>query len=217
MLPLWPPLRWLLWASGSALLNGAARQDERLLGFDARSLAVEPEAWPPDRRSTYLLRPRVQQPLSTDPLVWPRVIGESEGGLSTTIVEPDLTSLQQRLRRIDHRARPCAVIALSILPVPLDPDSLRPLPAPEPSTIDDGWSHLGYDVSDEGLLSGLSNCGYGQGEVGALRAEWGPDLNDHHLFRDAARALEFRTITDERVTEHAPFFVYGLYEVRPAS
>ena len=198
-------------------MNGAARHHERLLGFDARSLAVERQAWSPERRSTYLLRPSVGQPLSTDPLVWPRVIGESEGGLSTKIVEPDLTLFQQRVRRIDHRARPYAVIALSILPVPLDPDSLRALAAPEPSTIDGGWSHLGYDVSDEGLLSGLSNCGYGEGEVGAMRAKWGPDLNDRHLFRDAARALEFRTITDERVPEHAPFFVYGLYEVRRAS
>lgn len=216
MLPLWPPLRRLLWASGSALLSGDARHHERLLGFDARSLAVQRQAWPPARRSTFLLRQSVEQPLSTDPLVWPRVISESEGGLSTRIVEPDLTLFQQRLRRIDYRA-PCAVIALSIVPVPLDPDSLRALAAPEPSTVDGGWSHLGYDVSDEGLLSGLSNCGYGDGEVSALRAEWGPDLNDHHLFRDAARALKFRTITDERVPEHAPFFVYGLYEVRRAS
>jgi hypothetical protein len=188
-----------------------------VLGFDARSLAVEPQAWPPERRSTYLLRPRVEQPLSTDPLVWPRVLGESDGGLSTRMVEPDLAVLQERLCRIDHRAGPYVIVATSILPVPSDPDSLGHLAAPEPSTIDGGWSHLGYDVSDEGLLSGLSNCGYGQGEVGALRAEWGPDLNDHHLFRDAARALEFRTITDERVPEHAPFFVYGLYEVRLAS
>jgi hypothetical protein len=217
MLPLRPPLRRLLWVSGSALLNAGARHHERLLGFDARSLVVEQQAWPPERRSTYLLRPSVDQPLSTDPLVWPRILGESEGGLSTTIVEPDLTSFQQRLGRIDHRARPYAVIAVSILPVPLDPDSLRALPPPEPSTIDGAWSRLGYDVSDEALLSGLSNCAYGDGEIGALRAQWGPHLNDHHLFRDAARALEFRTITDERVPEHAPFFAYGLYEVRRAS
>ena len=203
----------MLWASGSALLNGDARHRERLVGFDARSLAVESATWPAERRSTYLLRPDVARPLSIDPLVWPRVLGESEGGLSTRVAEPELALLQERLRVIDHHARPYAIVAISILPVPADPDSLRSLSAPEPPTLDSGWSRLGYDVADEALLSGLSNAGYREDEVGALRARWGPELNDHHLFGDAARALELRSVTDGRVPEHAPFFVFGLCEV----
>ena len=178
--------------------------DERLLGFDARSLAEEPEAWPPERRATFLLRPSVAQPLSTDPLVWPRVVEES------ALLAPSLRGLQRRLTGIDG---PYAVIAVSLLSVPPGPDSLRALPTPEPAAIDGGWRRLGYDVSDAALLSGLSNCGYDAGGVDALRARWAPELNDHHLFGDPARALEFRELTDERVPEHAPFFVYGLSEV----
>jgi hypothetical protein len=189
--------------------------NERLVGFDARSLGVDPDAWPPERRSTYLLRPRVAQPLATDPMVWPRVLGESDGWPPTKLVEPDLARLQEQLRSSAHRAY--VIVAISIVPVPSDPDSLRLLPAPDPSTIDGSWTPLGYDVSDEALLSGISNCGYAEDEIGALRARWGPELNEHHLFRDAARALEFRRVTDERVPEHAPFFVFGLSEVSRGS
>ena len=185
-------------------MSGAARDQERLLGFDARALA--PEAWPPDRRSAYLLRPSVAHPLSTDPLVWPRVIEDQE--LATRLVEPDLARLEARLSHVDPRSY--AIVALSILPVPAYPDGLRHLAAPEPPAVDDTWTRLGYDVSDGALLSGLSNSGYAARDVRALRSVWEPQLNEHHLFDDAARALEFRVLAERRVPEHAPFFVFGL-------
>ncbi len=65
-------------------------------------------------------------------------------------------------------------------------------------------------MADSGLISGLSNCGYDE-EVTELRQRYGPHLNPHHLFAEREPALQFRRVTSERVLEHAPFFVYGLY------
>ncbi len=42
---------------------------------------------------------------------------------------------------------------------------------------------------------------------------WGPHLNEDHLFTDPDQACAFREASDARVREHAPFFVYGLYDV----
>ena len=46
-----------------------------------------------------------------------------------------------------------------------------------------------------------------------LRRRWGPHLNEHHLFDDMDRAVEFEAMTDKRVEEHAPFYVYGIYSI----
>ncbi len=80
-----------------------------------------------------------------------------------------------------------------------------------PATVSDEWTLLGFDVADAGLVSGLSNCGYDQAEIAALRSSWATHLNEHHLFTDVRRAFSFRDLSDPRVPEHAPFFVYGLY------
>jgi hypothetical protein len=73
---------------------------------------------------------------------------------------------------------------------------------------------LGFDVSDGSLLSGLSNCGYSKRDIPALRMRWAPYLNAHHLFDDLKQAYEFRDQSNQRVLEHAPFFVYGLWFIK---
>ena len=75
------------------------------------------------------------------------------------------------------------------------------------------WPFLGFDVSDGSLLSGLSNCGYYPDELSTLRPQWQSRLNAWHLFEAREDAFEFRSLADKRVTEHAPFFVFGLYLV----
>jgi hypothetical protein len=75
------------------------------------------------------------------------------------------------------------------------------------------WERLGYDVADSSLISGLSNCGYTPQEAGVLRPAWSRRLNKHHLFEEMQPASEFSQLTNRRVPEHAPFYVYGLYVV----
>jgi hypothetical protein len=76
-----------------------------------------------------------------------------------------------------------------------------------------GWRFLGYDIADAGDISGLSNCGYEGHELESLRPTWAPRLNDHGLFSDASDAISFRSVTDKRVAEHAPFRVCGIWLV----
>ena len=78
--------------------------------------------------------------------------------------------------------------------------------------MSEAWEFLGFDVADEWLLSGLSNCGYGD-DAEPLRREWAGHLNGHHLFDNLDKAIEFEALTDKRVEEHAPFFIYGIYSI----
>jgi hypothetical protein len=61
------------------------------------------------------------------------------------------------------------------------------------------------------------NCGYQRSELAGLRASWTSDLNEHHLFTDVKRAFAFRDLTDRRIPEHAPFFVYALWLIESHS
>lgn len=72
------------------------------------------------------------------------------------------------------------------------------------------WPVLGYDVADEWLVSGLVNCGYAREEKQRLSKVWIVSLTRHGLFRDANAAIDFVKVANERVPEHAPFFVYEL-------
>jgi hypothetical protein len=87
----------------------------------------------------------------------------------------------------------------------------------DPAARSPEWQLLGFDVSDGGLLSGLSNCGYTPDEIHMLRPQWQPRLNARHLFDAVEDAFEFRQLTDARVPEHAPFFVFGLYLISVTS
>ena len=97
----------------------------------------------------------------------------------------------------------------------------KPGPYPEPReiarphTLDSGWEYLGCDVSDFLGVSGLSNAGFlpDREDTEALRREWAHRLNRHHLFDDLADARAFQALADQRVSEHSPFFVMGLWRV----
>lgn len=68
---------------------------------------------------------------------------------------------------------------------------------------------LGFDVADAGFWSGLSNCGYTTEELARLRPEWSKRINDFGLLQSGGDALTFREVSDRRVPEHAPFWVYS--------
>ena len=76
-------------------------------------------------------------------------------------------------------------------PLPIETIPIRP---------DASWQFLGFDVSDQYLLSGLSNCGYTDAELPRLRQDWQHHLNDHHLFDNLAAAGDFRELTDAQVS-----------------
>jgi hypothetical protein len=68
-------------------------------------------------------------------------------------------------------------------------------------------------VADAGGISGLANCAYTEEQVRQLGTVWAPRLNSFGLFSNVGDAAAFRQLTDQRVLEHAPFWLYGLWQL----
>jgi hypothetical protein len=204
----------------------------RLLGFDARETAEDctTAPLPHDMRQQFLLRPEIQCPLSIDSGVWPTyflyypevwdLLGRQKPPLID--VDPDCSgglwlSLNRMKRRLSEHARPAVLLAVELFApeettVAEFPSSLI-YSKPEPSMLPADSLLLGYDVADAGFTSGLSNCGYSDEELEALRPEWAKRINDFGLLRAQEDAFAFVEISNRRVPEHAPFWVFGLYRV----
>lgn len=192
---------------------------ELVLGFDAREVALPfAHSWPQERREQYLLRPDLEKPLSTDVMVWESVFHLNEQVALPKWIGPvqelwdSLERLETFLKHEDAQlTKPYQVIGVTrFLDSRLQAEMQNHFQI-TPAEIDKSWQLLGYDVSDTYLLSGLSNCAYTSDEIKIFRERWSPQLNQHHLFTDYEQANVFKHMSDERVKEHAPFFVYGLY------
>lgn len=199
------------------------RMSMSVLGYDARHPVskVKTASWTAQERELFLLRPEVTTPLSLDPCLWPSYFvpacvepSSHEIAVSWDHPEynvlgffPSLTSMNELLGN-----RPHTVIAVTCSPENTRPawEGYWPDQAIEPSPE---WQFLGFDILDEHLTSGLSNCGYTNGEGPIWRNQWAPYLNDHGLFTDLSFAQSFAKVTDVRVKEHAPFQVLGIYLV----
>jgi len=169
---------------GSHLRLDSPEGDEPCIEIVRRvSIGGRPDAWTAERRERYLLRLDVPQPLSVDVRVW-AAAAQSEGD---TIV-----------------------VSVLLRGVAKDGQGIW---LPRALHVDDEVELLGYDVADDVMTSGLSNCGYSDEEKERLRPVWAPQLNRFHLFDRANLALQFKGITEARVPEHAPFFVFGLYRL----
>lgn len=198
--------------------------EQALLGFDARVMSLAPDAtWDAVRRGLYLLRSDVQKPLSVDPMVWPSLFGDRVQVPEWRGPNQGLWDDLYRMRTSLSQLAPAEHWTIAVSWVSAEgfsKPSVHEGPYRErmtPPTIGDAWKPLGFDVADAGLTSGLSNCGYQQTEIAGLRATWASHLNEHHLFGDLKRALAFRDLTDRRVPEHAPFFVYALWLIEGQS
>jgi hypothetical protein len=178
---------------------------EATIGFDLRSTASDP-SWTVDRRTRFLLRRDVASVRSVDPLAWVRPPGlppspEAEG------LWPKLSDLVAAAHALDHAD------AMAVRITALEEDERPPDSA---GTIEPAFERhdlLGYDVADYNLLGGLTNCGYAPEEAASLAPVWAPRLNEWHLFGNPEDATAFAVVTAKRVPEHAPFFVYGIYQL----
>lgn len=186
----------------------------RLVGFSANEIESDGRKTPipADIREVFLLRPEIELPYSVDEHVWPSVWGMNDGPQADGHgLWLNLDRLQRSL--IEH-GRTAILIAVELL-VPSNPpafgfpysliDSTQ-----EPPTVPDDSICLGFDVADGGFWSGLSNCGYSEAERAELRPKWHGRINDFGLLQSEQDALEFRDLSDARVLDHAPFWVYRL-------
>lgn len=216
--------------------NGASHL---VIGFDAReNWRPFSESWPEDRKNSFLLRVQCEKPLSTDSLVWPSIFQGSEQGYfpknPKLLDRPDFTGQVAGLWEdfVELKSfvastapsMPHRLIAITLVIGVLGDDEVESWHrrgcdegernfGVQPKVPDPSWKWLGYDVSDGFLLSGLSNCGYSSSEIIEFRKQFGSDLNGNHLFSHINRADEFRKKCDSRIAEHAPFYLYGIWEV----
>ncbi|MCI0711643.1 MAG: hypothetical protein L0154_15920, partial [Chloroflexi bacterium] len=190
--------------------------DEIIIGYDIRDLEYD-FSWASERIDKYLLRKRQVRPLSTDVSVWASCFDVELPLDMRTRNNVDLwRNLQIMIDMGSNKstanevAKPVA-IAVTVFGEPeLSLDHLD-LSDIHPPQIESDWEFLGYDVSDKFLLSVLTNCGYSEEESGSFGQMYADHLNEYHLFTDLNMAINFRSRSDERVKEHSPFCIYGIY------
>jgi hypothetical protein len=191
---------------------------ENVIGYDAREMWRQPSAdWDWSRRQSYLIDTAVSKPLSVDTMVWASVFDGEHNGDRWKCPEmpeeyelwPDYEAMFRAIQIFGTEKLGCYWgIALTVLPETAVTSIWEKLGllqgAPKSS-----WELIGYDVADEGFISALSNCGYFEGETKPTAER----LYEHHLFSERSAAEEFRTLSNHRVSEHAPFFVFGIYRL----
>jgi hypothetical protein len=195
-----------------------------LLGFSARAMHTpRNEAV----RSEQLLRPELDWPLSTDTMVWPTVFDTSgkERAHRATTVQNLWGPLEVLQREIATQLAPGRwpngsywIVAVAWMTTPANPQVRWPdegtaVATISPNAIEDHWEFLGYDVSDDRLLSGLTNCLSGAHHEFSCWHRWAKELNDYHLFDDLDDANEFSDAISRAIDTHSPFHPYGLWRV----
>jgi hypothetical protein len=201
---------------------------EQILGYDARDYRDDYGVlWPQQRREQYLYRFDVKKVLSVDTRVWPTVfaaLAQAPPPHQATL--QDLWASAQSLRgavsEIGQQQAPPAFRTVAVTLVYDGTKNAHPAreqiaTLADPKAISPDWHLVGYDVADAFLLSALTNCGFlpGYDDAGRMRQEWGPYLNEFHLFRELKVASAFREMSDQRLAaDHAPTFVYGIRIVK---
>jgi hypothetical protein len=208
----------------------------RILGFDFRVGMDDKllgERWPEQRRSQYLLRPDVVAPLSVDTGVWPSLFDfDSPQSNATAYPVPandnyfhhqglhlwaDLPEMRRAVLNNTHQPKKgfSACFTLEDDGFVLSEEKWR-MAFEEPTVpagLDARWALMGYDVADRFFTSGLSNCGYNVEEAERARATWRESINTNGLFSSADEARRFKEYSDTRVQAHAPFYIFGIYEI----
>ena len=188
--------------------------------------------WDQKQRDEYLLAPSTPWPLSVDGLVWPSLFRVSKvdflPDLAPHVIDavpgrfPDHSDFEQlkNIREMSRR-RNGIMIAIELFTEKVPEGDVITyeqagalcgfeVPVTNPASLPAQSHFLGFDVADASHLSGLCNCGYKTEQKKELSVRWAKRLNDFGLLQSLEDALEFREMTDKRVAEHAPFWIYGL-------
>jgi hypothetical protein len=208
-----------------------------LVGFDIRLDAEQYVKlwWDQKRRDDYLLSPDTQWPLSIDGLVWPSLFRVAKfdplPDLAPHVIDvtpgrfPHHSDLEQLKKIRELAGRSGGIItAFELFTEKVTEGEFityekadivhgLEVPVTNPASLPKLTEFLGFDVADAGHISGLSNCGYKEEEKGRLGKLWGKRLNKYGLLPSLGDATEFREMTNERVPEHAPFWIFGIHRL----
>jgi hypothetical protein len=202
------------------------RSNELLLGFDAREMWLDvAEYWPEESKRHFLLRQDIVRPLSTDEYVW-RSVFYVDSSLQYPEWTGPIQNLWDNLATLQayldttwiERTFPYWLIAVTLEEDVCECENLLEWHDRVSNLIttprDPAWAFLGYNIADKWLTSGLSNCSSNETEMQILRDTYASALNEHHLFDAIKPAVDYVHVTNERVREHAPFFVFGLWLIK---
>jgi len=212
------------------------RQAETLIGFTCREMQygtawvgrsddlVLPRAnvWDDPTKARLLLREDVKRPLSTDHEIWPTVFDfsfELDGKLGCLFaydIWVNLAFLRGQLAATELTVREWWLVGITAPQKHcLRGTVWETLPGAIPAEPDSRWDCLGYDVSDQYLVSGVSHCFSDiLPDFSDIKMGWGKLLNEHHLFDDIRQAVMYKTFLNKRIPSHAPFLIFGLWRIR---
>jgi len=198
--------------------------EEIIIGYDIRALqSADACYWDENRKRDFLFRLDIENPFSTDTTVWTSLLENVPQNqfIGHQGLWNDLEAIETKFFQNNESYEMMGnIIAITLLRESCTLGQKQEwesmLPITKPSMRDTNWLFLGYDVSDMWRLSSLSNSGFLHDieDVESMREKWGPKLNANHLFGEKQNVLEFKKFADERVNEHSPFFVFGLWLVK---
>ncbi len=197
-----------------------------LLGFDVlgKPEQMGRRVWDNGDREKYLLRPEIKFPVSVDRAICPSIFQPSaHQERDATEANTNLMGLWRdaasMARWIEQRPQLKELVRLSVaiqLAAPNNGDPMWDTIAAEgtsPAAPLRQWERFGYDVADRGPTSALSNCGYTPEEMAQTRLKWRDRINQWGLLDNLDDAVTFRAFSDERVSEHALFYIYEILRI----
>jgi hypothetical protein len=195
---------------------------EVIVGFDLRKRAF-PEALNSSAyRDQYLYRLDIIAPYTVDTAIWPSLLQKTENLWAWHISRSEFEladNAGELYERFGDGLKSGELLVLAITAV-LGHGFALPGELPGITGTEAGacpsWEFFGFDVADRFFLSAVSNAGFSEHklEKSTLRGSWGAMLNQRHLFSDREAAREFKSFADRVTPEHAPFFVFGLWEAK---
>jgi hypothetical protein len=193
-----------------------------LLGYQLRQpmnkIATQ---WSQVRRGQYLLNPGIKFPLSADKAVWPISDDPDICNAFFEDFDPSPFSAPNGLNIFNARFNAQlpggisnkwtgVLIALTASRMRAEVLRAKHFILEQPRALTE-LGLVGFDVCDDYLTSGLSNCGIAEDERFELQRKFGGLLNQFGLFKNSEDATDYAHAINEIVREHAPFDWIGLY------
>jgi hypothetical protein len=211
---------------------------ETIIGYDCREMWLpNVESWTEEERQRALLRHNTKRVLTVSKESWNSLFvfkrlsvdGRYVGAIPNAELEIpiefeelqagiwDNLAAMQDFMKAHHIEKPYWMIAITVVELPSYQEEIKNVFQSKPSTIDDQWTFLGYDVEDEppsmweGLVTYQSRNAFDY--YGELSEKYGKHLNEYHLYSEQAPPIEHCEWITKK--EHHPYWVYGLYLVKP--
>lgn len=210
-------------------MKGGKNMKENLLGFQLRNDPQSLIQWDIARRGKYLINENVDVPLSVDKSVWPinpnvpllkELFAECYGGNYEDNIPNGLRLFSLKEESILNSLsyyNGGYLIGISIVNDDRDLNKrLLDMHRIEKKLHNIDlltfycWSCFGYDVADLWMISGLMNISF-EPPKAEIAKKYSKDLNKFGLFDLAKKASNYCQECNQRIPEHAPFIVYGIW------